>query len=202
MARNLTIKGWLHKANIAKSAEAFLKANRDYLMSGELAPLSVNILDRLDNGEIMPTPALSEIVQAVFNHTLIAEAAKAEEKIAKQGEGGGRGTTKPYTTVVFDSNGPVQDANQDGFMAARDWADRRLFDGAPDYYAVIYMNAGGPDYIVHRADSMLRILRVKSGPVTHTNKVGGSGLSFGVKAKPSRNVRSNMGLHKPLGRIL
>lgn len=196
--RKMSPKGFLHKANGKIGAAAFLAQHRAWLETGELALFTSPILAKLDKGEVLPTPALSEIKQVVLAHHLAEETRKAEESMARADAPKVR---KNYLATVYNAKGEIQtriDAKGeekdlresfDSSTQAEGWADRRLFEGAPDWFAVVeatkMFNADGHPLstTIMRDDSIARILREKRGPVMKSKPQSTGKLSFGVKAK-------------------
>lgn len=199
--RKMTPKGFLHKATTkaAVSAASFLAQHREWLETGELAQFTSPILRKLDDRQILPTPALEEIKVVVLSHHLAQETAKAEAAMEKAAQPQVR---KNYIVTVYNAKGEIQtrkNANTGEDMDLREtfdlssqaegWADRRLFDGASDWFAVIEHTKmtdrdGNPlATTVMRDDAIARILRAKKGPVMKSKPQSTSKLSFGVKAK-------------------
>ena len=197
--RQMSPKGFLFKANGRVSAEAFLVAHREWLTTGELANATMPILVKLDSKEILPTPALDEIKEIVLAHHIKTELQKAKAAMQKQTE---PKALKAWQATVYNQDGSIAlgwkvtkdpdtgkesgewvDLQQDFDMAqdAEGWADRKLFDAAPDSYAEV--NGHGTSVRVERKDAIARILRKKKGPVSHTRGASTSSLGFGVKAK-------------------
>jgi hypothetical protein len=194
-------KGFLHKSSqkAAVSAGAFLAQHRAWLETGELALFTSPILRKLDEKAIMPTPALEEIKVVVLAHHLAEETRKAEEAMARADQPKVR---KNYLVTVYNAKGEIQtrpNANTgeeielketfDLSTQAEGWADRRLFDGASDWFAVVeatkmFNKDGEPlSTTIMRDDAIARILRVKKGPVMKSRPQSTSKLSFGMKAK-------------------
>lgn len=195
--RVMTPKGFIHKARTAKSALAFIAAYRDYMVTGDLAPITAPILAKVDEGTLMATPGLSEIVQAVFAHTLQVEVQKGEAKVLA---GDAPKTQKPYECAVYLANGEVATRTNDKgeeeditasfelWQRATEWCDRRLFDGAAGWYGEVVATKliiKGKPMVTHikRDESIERILKVAKGPVMHKKPQSTSALSFGVKCK-------------------
>lgn len=176
--RKMTPKTFLKKLNskAAASAIGFLAAHREYLTSGELADTLRPIVEKVDQGQLMPTPALSEIRQAVMDHILAAELAKAEKAIARANKPGGTGSaTKPFQAVILNSAGIVQTyVNNQGEekeyrqnfrlpQEAERWVDRRLVDGAPNWHGEV-LHHGSPWDTIEREASMARVLKRPLSP--------------------------------------
>lgn len=188
--RKMTAKGFLHKASTkaANAAAGFIAQHRAFLETGELAEFTSPILNKLDQKEILPTPALDAIKAVVLGHMLAMQVKQAEETIAK---GEATGTSKPWTATIYNAKGEVcTRINEKGkeedlsktFDLSSDadrWVDRRLFDGASDWFGVI--QGHGVESTIIREDAIARILKQKKGPATR--KVGSTSSSLGFKAK-------------------
>lgn len=197
--RKMTPKGFLHKTNTkaANSAGAFLAQYRDYLVTGELAPIASPIIAKLDKGELLPTPALKAIAHAVMAHIIAVDTHATEEKLEADGQ---TGTQKPWLTTVYEGSGAIAtklntDGEEEdlvkGFDHASDadrWADRRLFEGASDWYAVVESTVlGSVISRIERNDAIARILKKPKGPAIHQTGKSTKTLGFGVKAKQTRS---------------
>ena len=60
-------------------------------------------------------------------------------------------------------------ANFESDIAAQDWCDRRLFDGAPDWYGKINDDRSTYQRVIDRNGSVSRTLRSKRGPTMKTS---------------------------------
>jgi hypothetical protein len=198
--RNMTPKGFLHKTTTkaANSAGAFLAQYREYLTTGELAPVMAPIIRKLDDQELLPTPALKLVQAAVMGHIIASDLAKTEEAIERASE---PKATKTWTCRILDAKGELVHVNgarlEDGSyeqlpleqsfehaQRADGWVDRRLFEGAPDWYGEV--DGLGTHVHVERADSIARILKQPKGPAIHQKAVTTKTLGFGVKAHQTR----------------
>lgn len=205
--QKMTDKLFLHRSTQkpANSAKAFIEAHREFLMSGTLRPLTEPLLVKLDAGESLPTPTLDQIRSAVLQHMLDAEVNQGIQKIQQQQNGGSgeHSTSKGYLATIYDSNGnvctlPNSEGEEKDLVKgfddgehAKDWVDRRLVEGKPDWHGEIVSTriliGGEPWYaIVERSDSIARILRKKKLPVMYQRGKSTKSLSFGVKAKQDR----------------
>lgn len=81
---NLSPKVVLHRANTMKSALGFFSAYREYLLTGELANAVSPIIAKVDAGETMPSQALPQVAQAIFEHVCVSDRAKLVEKKTQQ----------------------------------------------------------------------------------------------------------------------
>lgn len=192
--RKMTPKGFLHKTTTkaAHSAAAFLAAHREWLRTGELSKVTDPILRKLDMGELLPTPALKLIQQATLNHIIESDRQKT---VANIEEAGKPVTRKPWMAAIMDAQGHIVEVDGDdgpeplakGFehpQEADRWADRRLFDGASDWYAVI--EGLGTRVVIQRQDAIARILKRPKGPAVHQKGTSTKTLGFGVRAKQDR----------------
>ena len=199
--RVMSARGWLHKTTTkaAASAGAFIAAHREWLEKGELAPLTSPILRKLDDRELMPTPALEVLKSVVLGYTLSKQANQIEERMAREATAR---EPKNWLATIYDQDGNIcvrvkddgeEETLQKEFDHPQDadgWTDRRLFDGESDWYGVVSHTTkttkeGDPiSFVIMRQDAMARILKSKKGPVI--KKLGGDGkLSFGTKVKES-----------------
>jgi hypothetical protein len=201
--RVMTAKSFLHKATTkaAASADAFIKAHRAWLETGELAEMTSPILAKIDSKELMPTPALEVLKAVVLGHHMAVQTRKSEEAIAKaQAE---PAKVKPWVSTIYnkdgqivfkkDANGKEKDLTQ-SFELPQDadrWTDLRLFQAEPGCYGVIHSTTmtredGDPiSTVVMQGDATARILKQPTGPVVKGQAKSSGKLSFGVKSKPS-----------------
>jgi hypothetical protein len=199
--RKMSPKGFLHKCSTkaANSAIAFLAAHRAFLETGELAHKTSPILSKLDSHELLPTPALKEIQYAVMAHIIESDRQKLEDKIQAAQEGSTKTTRKPWCATIYDAAGVIQTrVKEDGEVedlvtgwdlasAADRWVDRRLFEGASDWYGVVeHTVIPNVSSRIERADSMARILKQAKGPTCQVKGKSTKTLGFGVKAKETR----------------
>jgi hypothetical protein len=199
--RKMSPKGFLHKCSTkaANSAIAFLAAHRTFLQTGELAQKTSPILAKLDAGELLPTPCLKEIQYAVMTHIIESDQRKLDEKVQQAQEGSTKTTRKPWCASIFNAEGVIQTRVKpdgevedliQGFELSSDadrWVDRRLFDGASDWYGeVAHTVIPNVCSRIERADSIARILKQKKGPTVQVKGKSTKTLGFGVKAKETR----------------
>lgn len=194
--RQMTARGFLAKTNTkaANSAAAFLQAHRDYLTTGELASATSPILAKLDAKELLPTPALHEIAQAVLNHIVESDRQKLEANIEKASSPSG--ANKPWLAQIIDAHGNIctrlnaQGVEEDlikGFDHASDadrWVDRRLYEGASDWHGEV--DGLGTHTYTSRLDAMSRMDKKPKGPAIHQRGKSTKTLGFGVRAKQDR----------------
>lgn len=195
--RKMTAKGFLHKTTTkaANSAAAFIAQYREYLTTGELAPKTSHIINQVDLGQLLPTPALKEIQNAVMAHIIESDTKKQEQaELAAQEPK----TSKSWIATVYNAEGVVQSRIKDngeeedlikGFDLSSDadrWCDRRLFDGASDWHAEVVNASLNLITRIERNDSIARILKKKKGPTMYVKGKSTKSLGFGVKAKQTR----------------
>lgn len=201
--RKMSPKGFLAKTQTkaANSAIAFLAQYREYLTTGEVADKTSPIVAKVDAGELLPTPALREIQYAVMAHIIEADQAKLEQS---QHQATRTGTRKPWKATVYDAAGNVQtriknDGDEEELVKGFDlgqeadrWADRRLFEGAEGWYAIVeHTVLTNIATRIERADSMARILKQPKGPTVAVRGKSTKTLGFGVKVKESRSTFSH-----------
>lgn len=204
--RRMSVKGFLYKSTTkaAASAAGFIAAHRAWLETGDLAEVTSPILRLMDERQLFPTPALDLLKEAVLTHHLRVETAKAEQRLLGAEDEAGPSVKKPWVARIFDAKGNlVQDHNTKGelrdleetFAMASDadrWTDRRLFEGAPDWFGVIQhttiLRADGEPItsVVMRQDAIARILKQPKGAVSKKTGSRDNKLSFGVKVSQSR----------------
>lgn len=161
----MTEKSFLHKSRGKVSAAAFLAQHREYLSTGTLASLTLPVLAKLDSGELLPTPALEELRQAVLAH-MLAKAVKKGERAMNAPRVTKRSM---YNATIFLKNGSIAVKDEEetsplvkGFddsISAQNWADRRLALQEPGAYAVI--RASDREMRVDRDESIARLYRDK-----------------------------------------
>jgi hypothetical protein len=202
--RKMSPRGFLAKTNTkaALTVKSFLDSYREYLTTGEVSYSTKLIVEKLDNGEILPTPALNEIKAAVLAHILEVERIKAEESIENSSKNSSPGTKKHFQAKIIDAaTGEVAQRVKDdgeveelvkGFDLPQDaerWVDRRLFDGSPSWYGVVkHLTAKNKERdtdIINRDDSIARILKKPGKPVTKSPKFSSNQLGWGVKVRES-----------------
>jgi len=204
-SRNMTERGFLHKASGKVSADAFLATHKAWLETGELAEFTAPILRAVDEKELMPTPALHAITQVVFDYMMEKENTKAENALLNPKASA---KPKPWIATIYNAKGEIQSRTkedgteedlQKGFdttSLADGWTDRRLFDGSSDWYGVVshttIINRHGDPLstTIMRDDSIARILKQPKSAVCKVQSKTTSKLGFGVKAGNDRAVFS------------
>lgn len=215
--RKMTAKGFLNKAakQGAKSAEGFIAQHREWLLTGTLAQFTAPILAQLDAKEVYPTPALQSISAVVLGHMLAENIASADT--SQKGEPATKPIKEPreekaWIACIFNAAGEIQTRKNEntgdditlrqGFDSSSDadrWCDRRLFDGAPDWFGTVvstkmFGKDGQPiSNVILREDAIARILKKPLAPAMR--KTGGSTnkLSFGMKAAVSSRASFSHG---------
>jgi hypothetical protein len=206
--RAMTVKMFLHRSSGKISAAAFLTQYRSFLENGDLAEVTSPILRMWDEEQLMPTPALDLLKSAVLTHHLRVECDKAERRL-DEGPSPSSHSSKSWVARIFDAKGNlVETANTKGeivelemmFDMASDadrWTDRRLFEGAPDWFGVVQhtsiMRADGEPItsVIMRDDAIARILKRPASAATKKMGKGDGKLSFGVKVSQSRATFSH-----------
>jgi hypothetical protein len=208
--RNMTPKGFLHKTTTkaALSAHAFLDQYREYLTTGELAERTSPILAKYDADKAqalakmqdtnkIAQASLKEIAHAVMVHIIESDHAKMEEKL-EEAQSPKTGTKKPWIATILDAAGNIctrvkEDGEEEelvkGFDHASEadrWVDRRLFEGASDWYGEID-HASLPIHTrIERQDAIARILKKAKGPTVQVRGKSTKTLGFEHKAKENR----------------
>lgn len=199
--RVMGVKGFLAKANAKVSADGFIAQHREWLVSGELAPIVTPILVKLDNREVFPTAALNEIREAAFNHLQKAATSKEPKAITAKAEkepGTVRESTpKNWCGMIINARGEViEDMSFNDASSADRWVDRRLVDAASDCHgevmsASLTLPSGKPLItLVNRDDAMARLFGRKIGPSTKSQKKSPGRLSGGMRVKESHSTFS------------
>lgn len=211
--RKMTPRGFLHKASKqgVRSAEGFIAQHRAWLETGTLAQFTSPILAKLDRKEVYPTPALEQLSSAVLSHHLMAETAQEEVKQDQQVRETGTSSGKAWLATIYDAAGHVctrinakgeeEDLIKsfDMSLDADRWCDRRLFDGASDWYGVVQstrmVNGQGDPIanVILRQDAMARILKMPKGAITRKTGGGSGRLSFGIKNGKTTRVEFSRG---------
>jgi len=195
-ARNMTVRGFLAKTNskAATSASAFISQYRDYLTTGELAPLTAPIVAKVESGTLMPTPALAEIQNAVLTHMILLANKELEategkviipsKKVWKAKILDGRGNI----CVRIKENGEAEELDRSFEHAseADRWVDRNLVECGSDCHGEIDHATMNIHTIVLRQDAMARVFKAKKGPTIHHKSKTTATLGFGVKCSQDR----------------
>lgn len=193
--RKMGLRGLMHKATTSKSAIGFFAQYREYMVSGELAPILSPIISKVDAGELLPTPGMKEVANAVMTHILASATAKVE---AAADSNVRTGTSKPWIATVYLPDGSIAsrinpkgeeedlikafDKNADSYR----WADRRLTEACDGAYCEIDHPASGGIEVIHRVDALARFYRTKKGPTCQVRGRSTPVLKFQGKAKQTR----------------
>lgn len=188
--RNMSIKGFLHKAKGQVNAREFLTTHKQFLLVNVCA--SAPVLSDMENGLILPTPALEKVRGFAFQAFLDGEIAKAEKMNEPR-----ESKTMDHVVTIYDASGKVltridEDGDEKELVKGFDlgqrgseWADRRLFEQESGAYAIIVHAVGSPSRI-ERDDAIARIFKKGPGQSCRKNAKAPGRLSFGVKAVQSR----------------
>jgi len=183
-ARNMTLKGFVHKASSAKSAMGFLAAHAEFIRKyDDLATL----LDSYEKGKEIATAVLTQIRDRAFVRMVDEEIAAAKAKSQNVREP----KVKNYTVTIWCKDGSqVAEGVSEGFtlmQEAEGWADRRLFEDASSVYAEVVstmIGKNGPiTWRIERGDAIARVLKSKRGPVMKGQSKSAGSLSFRPKVK-------------------
>lgn len=184
MERKMTAKGFLHKASTkaANSALAFIAAHREFLTTGELGSVTGPILIKLDSKEILPTPALGEIKQAVLGYMVAEQITAGQAKLERASE---PAKPKNYTATVYTETGEIATrVNEAGetvdmvqgfedYMRAQDWCDRRLaLDAGNGWTAKVLDNRSQRECEVDRDDAFARFFKRPKAPTMRQSGTG------------------------------
>ena len=208
----MSAKGFLNKATRPHlSAAGFLAKHREYMTTGELAPVLSPIIVKLDQAkaealaaqmdtESLAKEGLGEIARAVMQHIIVSDCAKATvqaNKPVKEVKKVVREVRrKNWTAAVYNAAGEVQtriNAKGEvenlvkGFDLSGDadrWLDRRLaLDVASDCYGQLKHSHSRIEVKISREDAMARLYKQGAGMVMKHQSKTTSSLSFGVRVK-------------------
>ena len=200
-SRAVSCKSFLSKSNTkaANSSAAFIQAYREFLETGELAVVTSPILARLDAKDILPTPALEEIRQVIFQHLILSDIRKATKSLEKTHS---RSTTKPYQATVYNALGEIQvKANSEGEekemianfehpQEAVRYSDNRLVnDCSPDCFGVVIHSSLPYSETVLRIDSFRRLMPKNKSPFMKVTSPAG-GMKSLMRVRESRTTVS------------
>lgn len=193
--KGMSFKGFIAKATKPNvSAAAFLKAHRDYMTTGELSPILSPVLNKVDMGELLPTPALNVIAAAVMNHIIASDLKKLDDKLNQPAP-----KAKPWTVSIFDHNhviqtrvteqGEVEELIKgfDDASSADRWSMRQLVDGGSDWYAEIKHTSLPIHTRMERSEALATLLKKPKGPSVHQKATTTKSLGFGVSCKQDRS---------------
>lgn len=200
--REITAKGLRHKANIAVSALGFFAGYAEKLAAGQIAEdideVISPIVRRINEGKLMPTPALTEVQSVLVTLQMAQDLSKAEFSLLNMKEAR---EPKAYIATIRDDEGNVMTKeNEKGEIIelekdfdkqsdAERWCFNRLFrDAEPSWHGeVLFTKAleGVDDtLIISREDAMAQILRPGKHPYMHKTKTS-SNLTSKMKVKGS-----------------
>ncbi len=165
--RKMTEKGFVFKCGTkaANSAAAFIAAHRDFLLTGTLKSVTEPILNKMDEGNILPTPALEELKNAVFTHMIIREGEAIENSIGKTRE---YSSNKNHIATIYDkdnnvltfvnSKGETKDLVKSFNLPqeAERWADLRLVEQAAGSYAIVIHSNTNQQSVISRETSYMQ----------------------------------------------
>ena len=193
--RKLTPQGFMKKAATTSGAIGFLAQYREYMTTGELASLLSPIVAKIDAKELLPTPGVREIANAVMTHIMAQATAKVE---AAADSNARTGSSKPWCATVYMPDGTIatrinaQGEEEDLIKAfdknadAMRWADRRLTEASDACYCEIDHPASGGIEVIHRQDALARAFRTKKGPTCQVKGLSTKTLGFTPHCKQSR----------------
>ena len=184
--KTMTLKGFVRKATLAKSAIGFLDAQKEFIRQHSfLAPT----LADYEGGKVAATAALNVIRDIAFAHMVDADIEKARARGAREPK---EKAPKSYTVVLFHKEGSrIVDGESKGFdtlQEADGWADRKLFADASTVHAEILTPMMGKNnqaikFTIMRQDAIARILKAKKGPMMKNSSSRSGSLSFKPRAK-------------------
>jgi hypothetical protein len=194
--RQITEQTFLKKGSVARSAAAFLEANREYITTGKLASLLSPIVSKLDNNELTPMPALNEMLLAVQSH-IAAMVNEALEKAAQAALSRANGTVKAVSESSIGDKRFVGivllrglEQEKAGFKLPQDaerWVDRHLIANDPQCYGKVMDGFLGEVWQeVSRDDAFARTFAKKHGSICKRQSRSTPRLGFGVHAKESK----------------
>lgn len=135
----MDIKKFIRGASSGKvSASAYLAQYREDLTKGDHYAVVAPILQKVDAGELYPSPALTMMVRALVDYTLKVQAQpKVRERKATKPDA-------PYTCVVYGSDGEaLYERGEDSIISAQRWSAGKLVaESDPHSYAVVYRGEG------------------------------------------------------------
>ncbi len=164
--RNMSIQGFITKSlsKSASSATSFLQTHREWLQTGAIAAITTPILNQMDSGDLMPTPALTAIRTAVYQHMLALDIQENEDKMVRRAVDAALKAQKDadkdwkpkvpkepkaYVATIYTADGEIasrinaqgeEELLQKEFNTPQDsdrWVDRRLVTGESDWYGEV-----------------------------------------------------------------
>jgi hypothetical protein len=188
--RNMTIKGFIHKANGTKSAEGFLKAHADFINN---IPALKNVVDQNQS----PDATLLAVRLAAFDHMIqLANDALAanpkERKVASGTKVARVREQSAYLVTIYETRGLVNTVIEESGFAmlqqAENWAKNKIVEHMCATHAeivatkLIKEDGSMMVFNVNRTDAIADKFKKGTGAVMKKMTYG-SGLKFGVKAK-------------------
>lgn len=195
----LTVNTFLSKS-ITKNARTepamFLTEYESWLRKDEVAGTAA-IYEQLEQGLLTPENALAELKNICCNSILtnMNKVKRSAEKAEKP-----KKTRKPknYVATVYDAAGNVVEAYNAKYVLkeltagfdlpqrAQGWGERKLFEHAPvgGYCEVIHAHSNS-SWVITRGDAISTTLTPGRPGASRTTYPKQSGLSWGVKSKPS-----------------
>jgi hypothetical protein len=210
-----TGKMFLHRATgkALASAAGFLQQHREFLLTGEFASVTAPILEKIDAKELMPTPGLQAIRQAVMDHLLFLSVKEHSEKIetiqASVAE------VSDVETVEEKDNNPwtVRILNADGNVCTRMTSKGKVEEliksfpraSAADRWSVLRLLGESVGCVAEMTNHRIPNLKTtmlrddavaeyfKKGPSCscHVKSTSGSALSFRPKVHETRATFSH-----------
>ena len=196
--RALTPKLLLHYSttSASNSAIGFINKYREYLETGELSPRVSPLLNRLDSKELLPTPCLDLIREAVVAHLIAKDVASFE---ASQNAPASHSAPKQWIAKVVDESGVIQTRIKENgeevemlqpFDKASDamrWIDRRLaLDSHFSFHGEIVHSPTQRIEMIEYRVALGRFYKQAKKPVMHQPGKGSQKLSFGGKVSQTR----------------
>jgi hypothetical protein len=182
--RNMSLRGFVHKATSAKGAVGFLAAHADFIRQHAiLAPF----LDSYEKGKELASPTLIMIRDLAFAQMVDDEIDSARNRAVNVREK----KVKTYTVTIICQDGPGKSEGFAMMQEAEGWADRRMFEDASSLYANVVSTHIGKSgtpicWRVERNDSIARTLKHKTGAVMKVASKTTDKLGFGVKVHNDR----------------
>lgn len=211
--RKMTPKWFISQAakQGARSAEGFIAAHREFLLTGSLAKVTAPVLAKLDAKQMYPTPCLTMLTDVILGH-LIAQQNEEQEEIqavVEEDAGAGR-VVKPWTAIIYRADGTIWEVpDRDGMKKVRQnfhlsqqadrWVDLRLVESPVDCYGVVDSNTmhkedgSAISTRTERLDAIARVFKKKGQPTMRKTSGGSSRLSFGIKNGKTTRVEFSRG---------
>lgn len=180
-------------------AMATIAGFMDYFKNGPVAAYTAPIIEKVEAGTLYPTPALSLLKEAIVAH-IVAQSLESAINPKPRAVAEASAPTVKFTAIIIDGNGRQVCDNEGNPLEkdfplpqrAQGWADRRLFEGASDWRAVILQGDEFWEGIM-REDSIARILKQPKSAACRKGKQSTPTLSFGVGNSKARKYHSSWG---------